>query len=77
VFNIGTGQSIKIISLIDMLSQLLGKKGIDYTFAPKRKGDINISLASIDKAKRLLNYNPRVSLEYGLKFLVNWIKENN
>ena len=77
VFNIGTGQSVKIISLIDVLSRLLRKKGIEYKFAPKRKGDINISVASIDKAKRLLNYNPRVSLEYGLKSLINWIKENN
>ena len=77
VFNIGTGQSIKIISLIDVLSRLLGKKGIDYKFAPKRKGDINISVASIDKAKRLLNYSPKVSLESGLKSLVNWIKDKN
>jgi nucleoside-diphosphate-sugar epimerase len=75
VFNIGTGQSTKIINLIEVLSRLLGKKGISYEFAPQRKGDINISLASIDKAKRLLNYNPRVNLESGLKSLVNWIKD--
>ena len=39
-------------------------------------GDIPHSLASIDKAKNLLAYNPQFSLEKGLKEAVNWYWNN-
>ena len=75
VFNIGTGQGTKIINLLDVISQLLGNNEENHIFAPQRKGDINISLASIEKAKSLLNYAPKVSLECGLKSLIKWTEE--
>ena len=75
IFNIGTGQGTKIINLLDVISQLLGNNEENYVFAPQRKGDINISLASIEKAKRLLQYAPKVDLEHGLKSLIKWTEE--
>ena len=75
VFNIGTGQGTKIIILLDVISQLIGNNKENYVFAPQRKGDINISLASIEKAKRLLQYSPKVDLEHGLKSFIKWTEE--
>ena len=44
--------------------------------SPNRVGDIPHSLASIEKAKRLLNYNPQYSLSNGLKEAAKWYWEN-
>jgi UDP-N-acetylglucosamine 4-epimerase len=43
---------------------------------PNRVGDIPHSLASIDKAKELLQYHPHYSFENGLKEAVKWYWEN-
>jgi UDP-N-acetylglucosamine 4-epimerase len=41
-------------------------------YGPNRNGDIPHSLASIDKAKNLLGYNPQFSITTGLKEAVAW-----
>ena len=43
---------------------------------PNRLGDIPHSLASIDKARKLLNYQPEFSFQQGLKAAVAWYWEN-
>ena len=43
---------------------------------PNRAGDIPHSLASIDKAKKLLNYTPKYSFQEGLKEAVKWYWSN-
>ena len=43
---------------------------------PNRAGDIPHSLASIDKAKHLLGYNPKYSIKDGLKEAVEWYWNN-
>ena len=45
-------------------------------YGSKRVGDIPHSHASIEKAKKNLNYNPQFSLETGLKEAVKWYWEN-
>lgn len=49
---------------------------LEPVYGPNRKGDIPHSLASIDKAKRLLGYDPKFSLKSGLKETVKWYWEN-
>ena len=64
-------------SLKDNLSQYDTKiKDIIIKYGPKREGDIPHSLASIDKAKSLLNYNPQFSMQQGLKEAVVWYYGN-
>jgi UDP-N-acetylglucosamine 4-epimerase len=63
--------------LKDYLSQFnpaIAAVSIDY--GPNRAGDIPHSLASIDKAKEMLGYNPKYSLQQGLKEAVAWYWEN-
>jgi UDP-N-acetylglucosamine 4-epimerase len=43
---------------------------------PNRIGDIPHSLASIEKAQRLLNYHPKFSFQQGLKAAVAWYWDN-
>ena len=49
---------------------------IEIKYGPERKGDIPHSLASIDKAKKLLGYDPIYSLKTGLTEATKWYWEN-
>ena len=48
------------------------KLNINPIYGPSRKGDIPHSLASIDKAKNLLNYYPNYSFKKGMKESIHW-----
>lgn len=74
-FNIAFGERNTIISMYDILSELLNKD-IKPIFGPIRAGDIPHSLADISKARELLGYNPQFSLKDGLTEAVDWYKEN-
>ncbi len=68
VFNIGSGKPTTINDLAKLIIEISGKDLIpQYTDA--RLGDINHSYSSIDCAKRVLNYNPVISLKEGLEEL--------
>ena len=49
---------------------------VDIFYGPNRLGDIPHSLASINKAKSLLGYQPRFNMRDGLKEAVQWYWEN-
>jgi UDP-N-acetylglucosamine 4-epimerase len=49
---------------------------VEVAYGPNRAGDIPHSLASIAKAKELLNYNPQYSLQQGLKEAIDWYWNN-
>ena len=51
-------------------------KDVEIIYGPLREGDIPHSLASIQKAELLLNYNPKFSLAEGLKEAVGWYWDN-
>jgi UDP-N-acetylglucosamine 4-epimerase len=81
VYNVAFGESSTLNELFfeirDNLSSYdrnIGK--LEPNYGPFRKGDIPHSLASIDKAKELLGYNPQFSLKKGLKETVKWYWEN-
>jgi UDP-N-acetylglucosamine 4-epimerase len=63
VFNVASGSTMSILELFDALRTLLGEKNqsiltIEPTFTPPRKGDVLHSSASIEKARKLLGFNP-------------------
>jgi UDP-glucose 4-epimerase len=64
-FNIGTGSAT---SVIDLARSLLAASGVDapIEFAPKRAGELQDSCLSVDKARDVLGWTPRISLEQGL-----------
>ena len=51
-------------------------KDVEVIHGPNRVGDIPHSLASIEKAQKLLGYNPEFSLQKGLKEAVSWYWED-
>jgi len=70
--NIGSGKATTIMQIAQTLAALLGKT-IQPTISQKfRKNDVKHCFADIAKAKRLLRWAPTVSLEQGLRELIDW-----
>ncbi len=69
VFNVAYGQRISLNTLWENLNRISGEN-IAAIYGPDRKGDVKDSLANIDKAKRLLGYEPLFSVEDGLE--ITW-----
>ena len=72
VFNIGTGNGTTVIDLINILSRLMGNGKIKHEFFKSRIGDIQASISSIIKAKKLMDFHPQVTIENGLKQFTEW-----
>ncbi|MFH0898728.1 MAG: NAD-dependent epimerase/dehydratase family protein [bacterium] len=54
IFNVGTGKSINLFQLVEILEQELNTKTTEFTFLPSRSGDIPHSQANCEKYKRVL-----------------------
>ncbi len=74
--NIASAREIEIVEMADMVNQLTGNQaGILYT--DRRKWDTKSRLlASIDRAKNLLGYDPKTSFESGLRATIDWFSIN-
>lgn len=81
VYNTAFGERTTLNQLVSYLKEYLSEYDpeiaeVEILHGPNRVGDIPHSLASIDKAKQLLNYNPQYSMREGLKEAVKWYWEN-
>jgi UDP-N-acetylglucosamine/UDP-N-acetylgalactosamine 4-epimerase len=81
VYNTAFGDRITLNDLVKYIKEYLSEfnteiANIQPIYGPKRAGDIPHSLASIDKAKKLLNYSPKYDFKSGLKEAVKWYWEN-
>ncbi len=77
VYNVAYGENINLNKLISLLKNNLSNYdktilNIEAIYGPERIGDIHDSLASIEKAKKLLGYNPKYSVEKGLEEAIDW-----
>jgi len=81
VYNVAYGEETVLINLINKLGELLSQHDpkiaeISPEHGPERLGDVRYSLASIDKAKRNLGYNPTHCINQGLEEAIDWYWEN-
>ena len=81
VYNTAYGDRTTLNELVHNLKDILSKydskiHNVDIIHGPNRIGDIPHSLASIQKAKDLLNYNPKYNLYKGLEEAIEWYWEN-
>ncbi|WP_455591232.1 SDR family oxidoreductase [Bacteroides sp.] len=81
VYNTAFGERTTLNQLINYLKDFLSEFDpeivrVEIQYAPNRLGDIPHSLASIDKAKSLLGYNPQYSMKDGLREAVKWYWNN-
>lgn len=81
VYNTAVGDRTNLKELTQLLKQNLAEfdsdiSKVDIKHGPNRPGDIPHSLASVEKAKKLLNYNPTHKIEDGLKEATHWYWDN-
>ncbi|WP_394775132.1 SDR family oxidoreductase [Flavobacterium sp.] len=81
VYNTAFGDRNTLNDLVRYLKEYLAEfdskiADVEIVYGANRAGDIPHSLASIDKAKTMLGYNPKYSLQEGLKEAVSWYWNN-
>jgi UDP-N-acetylglucosamine 4-epimerase len=81
VYNVACGESASLNRMYEIIRDSLGgfNRGvltIEPVYGPERAGDIRHSLASVEKAGRLLGYKPFIRIEEGLPLTVEWFVRN-
>ncbi|MDB2462669.1 SDR family oxidoreductase [Algibacter sp.] len=81
IYNVAYGDRTTLLELTILLKKHLAQfddsiKNIEIKHRENRIGDIPHSLASVEKAKKLLNYNPKYNINDGIKEAVNWYWKN-
>lgn len=81
VYNVACGKRTDLNELVVLLKEYLSTYdeqigAIETVYGPQRTGDVPHSLASIEKAKKLLGYHPKHDIKSGLRKAVNWYWEN-
>ncbi|WP_317127239.1 SDR family oxidoreductase [Botryobacter ruber] len=75
VYNIATGACKSLLEVLEIVEAAIGVN-VEPVYGNTRPGDIRDSLADIAKATYLLEYQPRVSIEEGLRRTCQWYKHN-
>lgn len=81
VYNTAVGDRTNLVELTQLLKTYLSEydpeiSNVEVKHGPNRPGDIPHSLASVEKAKKLMGYEPQYKIETGLKEAVSWYWEN-
>jgi nucleoside-diphosphate-sugar epimerase len=74
VVNVGTGRKITLIELSRLLAERAGVPHLVPIYQPERPGDVRHSLADLEQARALINYEPIVSLEEGIAQTFDWYR---
>jgi UDP-glucose 4-epimerase len=76
VFNLGNPQaSVTVLMLAQAVVNALGSKS-EIEFIPRAGADVELRIPGIDKAQRLLGFEPKVGLEEGIKQTAEWYREH-
>ena len=81
IYNTAFGERTTLNQLVKYLKEYLSEydpqiQNIEPSYGPNRAGDIPHSLASVEKAKRLLGYSPKYNMRDGLREAVKWYWEH-
>jgi UDP-glucuronate 4-epimerase len=76
IINLGNNRPVEINYLIALIEKILGRKAI-ITKHKKTPGEVNITCADISKAKKILGYSPKTTIEEGMKKFIKWFLKNN
>ncbi|ADL18472.1 NAD-dependent epimerase/dehydratase [Acidilobus saccharovorans 345-15] len=73
-FNVGTGREVSVLDLLRLISKVAGVE-LRPEFREPRPGDIRRSCADVSRARESLGWEPRVSLEEGLRLTYSYMRE--
>jgi len=75
IINLGGNRPHKLKEVIGLIEEYLGKRA-EIIYKPFHKADLKATWADITKAKEILEWEPKVPLEEGLRRTVEWHREN-
>ncbi|MBW2265739.1 MAG: GDP-mannose 4,6-dehydratase [Deltaproteobacteria bacterium] len=74
VFNVGGGSRITLNEVIEIIKEMTGVN-FEVRYKDVQKGDVRHTSADMTKAKEVLGYDPKISVEEGLRREYEWIKD--
>jgi nucleoside-diphosphate-sugar epimerase len=77
VINIANGHRTTLNELLETMKAVTGQSHVTARYEPPRAGDVRDSLADLTRARSLLEYEPRVSLDEGLRITFDWWQKNS
>ncbi|HTL31004.1 MAG TPA: NAD-dependent epimerase/dehydratase family protein [Tepidisphaeraceae bacterium] len=77
VFNVATAHSMTITELATSMARLINRADLKPKYLPPRAGDVMHSLADLTRSKRVLNYEPIITFEPGLKATLDWYQSRH
>jgi nucleoside-diphosphate-sugar epimerase len=76
IFNIGGGSTHSVNQILEMIKNITGNENI-IKFKPKQNGDVFKTESDIEKARKNLNYSPKIDIKKGLENQFQWILNNS
>jgi CDP-glucose 4,6-dehydratase len=73
-FNFSGGNLLSVLDITNKILEIMGKKDYPVKILNQSKGEIKDQYLSIEKAKRVLSWSPRYSIEDGLREAVDWYR---
>ena len=74
IYNLGESRTISLAELVEAIGQALGVE-VRLDRQPMQPGDVLVTYADVEKAKRMLGYRPSTTLEQGLEHFVAWYRQ--
>ena len=74
IINLGNSRAVPLGDFISLIEKLVGKKA-KIEQVERLPGDVDITYADVSKAKRLLDWEPKVPIEEGMRKFVEWCRE--
>jgi UDP-glucuronate 4-epimerase len=76
ILNLGNSKTISISKIVNLIEEEIGIKA-NIIQLPRQPGDVDITLANISKANKLIGYSPRIEFQTGIKKFIEWYKVEN
>ena len=73
ILNLGGGHVIELRELVSLLEKIIGRSA-EINWQGNQPGDVRLTSADISKARELLDYQPHISIENGLRATVDWLR---
>jgi len=75
IYNLGNDNPVELMYVINLIEDILGKKAV-IEFLPRHPADVFATWAHIEKSREKLNWQPKTTIEEGIKKTVEWYLEN-
>lgn len=75
IINLGESRTVSLSELISLIERELGRKAL-IDRRPLQPGDVPQTFADVEKARRLLGYNPQTQIEEGIRRFIEWFKNS-